>query len=171
MRGHGREPAATSGFLRGSCDGTRNRRPSPAKSTYYKHWYDSTFRERLAPLKGTVGPYVFALRIASAAAADTTRQPRFPDRSTASVSRGGPDLDEPGGFGGMAIVRFRDRDALTPEEINDKRAEGVRVMTYLEQTARGLKPESGELPGEALNEWAARIEAILTEPRGDEPIP
>ena len=32
-------------------------------------------------------------------------------------------------IGGMAIVRFRDRDALTPEEINDKRAEGVRVMT------------------------------------------
>ena len=31
-------------------------------------------------------------------------------------------------IGGMAIVRFRDRDALTPEEINDKRAEGVRVM-------------------------------------------
>ena len=32
-------------------------------------------------------------------------------------------------IGGMAIVRFRDRDALTPEEINDKRAEDVRVMT------------------------------------------
>ena len=31
-------------------------------------------------------------------------------------------------IGGMAIVRFRDRDALTAEEINDKRAEGVRVM-------------------------------------------
>ena len=47
----------------------------------------------------------------------------------------------------------------------------IRIGSYLEQTARGLKPESGELPGEALNEWAARIEAILTEPRGDEPIP
>ena len=30
---------------------------------------------------------------------------------------------------GMKIVRFRDRDALTPEEIDDKRTEGVRVMT------------------------------------------
>ena len=48
----------------------------------------------------------------------------------------------------------------------------LRVGTHLEQTARGLKPESGELPGEALNEWAARIEAILgTEPGADEPIP
>ena len=48
----------------------------------------------------------------------------------------------------------------------------IRIGSYLEQTARGLKPESGELPGEALNEWAARIEAILgTEPGADEPIP
>ena len=48
----------------------------------------------------------------------------------------------------------------------------IRVGSALEQTARGLKPESGELPGEALNEWAARIEAILgTEPGADEPIP
>ena len=30
---------------------------------------------------------------------------------------------------GTSIVRFRDRDALTPEEIVGKRAEGVRVMT------------------------------------------
>ena len=30
---------------------------------------------------------------------------------------------------GTAIVRFRDRDALTPEEIKVKRAEGVRVMS------------------------------------------
>ena len=29
---------------------------------------------------------------------------------------------------GTSIVRFRDRDALTPEEIEDKRAEGVYVM-------------------------------------------
>ena len=28
----------------------------------------------------------------------------------------------------------------------------IRIGSYLEQTARGLKPESGELPGEALNE-------------------
>ena len=31
-------------------------------------------------------------------------------------------------IGGTSIVRFRDRDALTPNEIKDKRAEGVRVM-------------------------------------------
>ena len=31
-------------------------------------------------------------------------------------------------IGGTSIVRFRDRDALTPDEISDKRAEGVRVM-------------------------------------------
>ena len=30
---------------------------------------------------------------------------------------------------GTAIVRFRDRDAMTPEEIEDKRAQGVRVMS------------------------------------------
>ena len=49
----------------------------------------------------------------------------------------------------------------------------LRVGTHLEQTARGLEPTApGELPGEALHEWAARIEAILgTEPGADEPIP
>ena len=48
----------------------------------------------------------------------------------------------------------------------------IQIGSALERTARGLKPESGELPGEALNEWAARIEAILgTEPGADEPIP
>ena len=31
-------------------------------------------------------------------------------------------------IGGTSIVRFRDRDALTPDEIRDKRAKGVRVM-------------------------------------------
>ena len=31
--------------------------------------------------------------------------------------------------GGTAVVRFRDRDGLTPEEIAEKRADGVRVMT------------------------------------------
>ena len=37
----------------------------------------------------------------------------------------------------------------------------------------GSNPRApGELPGEALHEWAARIEAILgTEPGADEPIP
>ena len=53
----------------------------------------------------------------------------------------------------------------------------LRVGTHLEQTARGLKPEGlGELgeggAGEALKEWADRIEAILGEPRrADKPIP
>ena len=48
----------------------------------------------------------------------------------------------------------------------------IRIGSYLEQSARGLEPERpGELPGEALHEWAARIEAILTEPHADEPIP
>ena len=48
----------------------------------------------------------------------------------------------------------------------------IRIGSYLEQTARGLKPEGpGELPGEALHEWAAKLEVILTEPRDDEPIP
>ena len=31
--------------------------------------------------------------------------------------------------GGTEIVRFRDRDGLTPEEIEDKRTQGVRVMS------------------------------------------
>ena len=50
------------------------------------------------------------------------------------------------------------------------------IGTHLEQTARGLEPEGlGDLGGggvgEALQEWASRLEAILTEPRADEPIP
>ena len=48
----------------------------------------------------------------------------------------------------------------------------IRIGSYLEQTARGLEPEApGELAGEALHEWAAKLEVILTEPRDDEPIP
>ena len=44
--------------------------------------------QRLAPLNATVGPtYFVALRIALAAAAGTTIQPRLPSRFTASVSR------------------------------------------------------------------------------------
>ena len=48
----------------------------------------------------------------------------------------------------------------------------IQIGSALERTARGLEPAApGELPGEALNEWAARIEAILgTEPGADEPI-
>ena len=49
----------------------------------------------------------------------------------------------------------------------------IQIGSALERTARGLEPAApGELPGEALHEWAARIEAILgTEPGADEPIP
>ena len=68
---------------------------------------------------------------------------------------------------------WRDRGSVgEPPFTAFEAARLLRVGTHLEQTARGLKPESGELPGEALNEWAARIEAILgTEPGADEPIP
>ena len=48
----------------------------------------------------------------------------------------------------------------------------IQIGSALERTARGLEPEGpGELPGEALHEWAAKLEIILTEPRDDEPIP
>ena len=54
----------------------------------------------------------------------------------------------------------------------------IRVGSVLEQTARGIEPEGrpGEIGGgsvgEALQDWATRIEAILSEPpRADEPIP
>ena len=48
----------------------------------------------------------------------------------------------------------------------------IQIGSALERTARGLKLEGpGELPGEALHEWAAKLEVILTEPRDDEPIP
>ena len=47
----------------------------------------------------------------------------------------------------------------------------IQIGAALEQTARGLTPKS-ELPGEALHDWAAKIEAILgTPPGADEPIP
>ena len=72
----------------------------------------------------------------------------------------------------VRMTRWRDRGRVDEPPFSPfEAARLIRVGSYLEQTARGLKPESGELPGEALNEWAARIEAILTEPRGDEPIP
>ena len=69
---------------------------------------------------------------------------------------------------------WRDRGSVgEPPFTASEAARLLRVGTHLEQTARGLEPDSpGELPGEALNEWAARIEAILgTEPGADEPIP
>ena len=49
----------------------------------------------------------------------------------------------------------------------------IQIGSALERTARGFDPKRpGELPGDALNEWAARLEALLGEkPGADEPIP
>ena len=71
------------------------------------------------------------------------------------------------------MKRWRDRGRVDePPFTAFEAARLIRIGSYLEQTARGLEPESpGELPGEALHEWAARLEAILTEPGADEPIP
>ena len=73
----------------------------------------------------------------------------------------------------VRMKRWRDRGRVDEPPFSPfEAARLIRVGSALEQTARGLKPESGELPGEALHEWAARIEAILgTEPGADEPIP
>ena len=73
----------------------------------------------------------------------------------------------------VRMTRWRDRGRVDEPPFSPfEAARLIRVGSALEQTARGLKPESGELPGEALHEWAARIEAILgTEPGADEPIP
>ena len=73
----------------------------------------------------------------------------------------------------VRMTRWRDRGRVDEPPVSPfEAARLIRVGSALEQTARGLKPESGELPGEALHEWAARIEAILgTEPGADEPIP
>ena len=44
----------------------------------------------------------------------------------------------------------------------------IRIGSYLEQTARGLEPDApGELPGEALNEWAAGLGAGRVFSAGD----
>ena len=71
------------------------------------------------------------------------------------------------------MASWRDRGRIgEPPFTAFEAARLIRIGSYLEQTARGLKPEGpGELPGEALQEWAAKIEAILTEPRAHEPIP
>ena len=72
----------------------------------------------------------------------------------------------------VRMTRWRDRGRVDePPFSHFEAARLIRVGSYLEQPARGLKPESGELPGEALHEWAAKLEGILTEPRDDEPIP
>ena len=66
------------------------------------------------------------------------------------------------------VGRFPQRRHRSPFEA----ARLIQIGSALEQTARGLEPDGpGELPREALHEWAARLEAILTEPRADEPIP
>ena len=46
----------------------------------------------------------------------------------------------------------------------------IQIGSAIERIARGLKADGpDELPGEALNEWAARLEAILgREPGADE---
>ena len=74
----------------------------------------------------------------------------------------------------VRMKRWRDRGRVDEPPFTP--FEAARLMwigARLEQTARGLKPEDpGELPGEALAEWAARLEAILgKEPGADEPIP
>ena len=72
------------------------------------------------------------------------------------------------------MTRWRERgSAGEPPFSPFEAARLIRIGSSLEQTARGLEPAApGELPGEALHEWAARIEAILgTEPGADEPIP
>ena len=74
----------------------------------------------------------------------------------------------------VRMTRWRDRGRVDEPPFSPfEAARLIQIGSALERTARGLKPEApGELPGEALNEWAARIEAILgTEPGADEPIP
>ena len=67
---------------------------------------------------------------------------------------------------------------MKPDEVvtSDHRADSRVGLLHelLEQTARGLEGPgeiAGGSVGKALRDWATRIEAILTEPRADEPIP
>ena len=78
----------------------------------------------------------------------------------------------------VRMQRWLERECLgEPPFSAFEAARLIRIGSYLEQTARGLEPESlGDLGGggvgEALKEWADRIEAILAEPRrADKPIP
>ena len=73
----------------------------------------------------------------------------------------------------VRMKRWRDRGRVDEPPFSPiEAARLIQIGSYLEQTARGLEPEGpGELPGEALHEWAAKLKAILTEPRDDEPIP
>ena len=71
------------------------------------------------------------------------------------------------------MTAWRERGSLgEPPFTAFEAARLIRIGSYLEQTARGLEPaDSGELPGEALHEWASRLEAILSDPHAHEPIP
>ena len=73
----------------------------------------------------------------------------------------------------VRMTRWRDRGRVDEPPFSPfEAARLIQIGSALERTARGLKPEGpGELPGEALHEWAAKLEIILTEPRDDEPIP
>ena len=73
----------------------------------------------------------------------------------------------------VRMKRWRDRGRVDEPPFSPfEAARLIQIGSALERTARGLKPEGpGELPGEALHEWAAKLEVILTEPRDDEPIP
>ena len=73
----------------------------------------------------------------------------------------------------VRMKRWRDRGRVDEPPFSPfEAARLIRIGSYLEQTARGLGPDGpGELPGEALHEWAAKLEVILTEPRNEEPIP
>ena len=73
----------------------------------------------------------------------------------------------------VQMKRWRDRRRVDEPPFSPfEAARLIQIGSALERTARGLKPEGpGELPGEALHEWAAKLEVILTEPRDDEPIP
>ena len=71
------------------------------------------------------------------------------------------------------MKRWRDRGRVGEPPFSPfEAARLIQIGSALEQPARGLEPDGpGELLREALHEWAARLEAILTEPRADEPIP
>ena len=73
----------------------------------------------------------------------------------------------------VRMKRWRDRGRVDEPPFSPfEAARLIQIGSALERTARGLEPAGpGELPGEALHEWAAKLEVILTEPCDDEPIP
>ena len=68
---------------------------------------------------------------------------------------------------------WRDRGCVDePPFSPGEAARLLQIGSALEQAARGFDPNRpGEVGADALNEWAAKLEAILTKPRADEPIP